>query len=176
MKSNMEFAKDWMIEMFGEKPNVAKIRNLPTAYASVTNGKIANGMYRISFISNKRNIVVKVGRNPEGNAQCFDEEKLYKEAKEHRLGCYFSAYLGNFKLGRVQFHVYEKIPNVGSVYRLPQFEKVHTFYDWALEFVSCRAHERLENFISNKIEYPDLHRGNFGYKNGHIVIVDYAGC
>lgn len=176
MKSNMEFAKDWMVEMFGEKPNVAKIRNLPTVYASVTNGKVANGLYRISFISDKRNIVVKVGRNPEGNAQCFEEEKLYKEAKEHRLGYYFSAYLGNFKLGHVQFHVYEKIPNVGSVYRLPQFKKNFILSDEALEFVSCGAQERLGEFIYNKLECPDLHRGNFGYKNGHIVIIDYAGC
>lgn len=122
------------------------------------------------------------------------EKDIYCAAKKQGLEKYFAKPIESFKVDGIEWTVFEKAYYPGrpdliaqvlkhcDIVELPEWfwdtdyacYEFDECFDWA-----CFAHndadfEKLCYFLS-EWGIQDLHSMNFGYKDGHIVFVDYAG-
>lgn len=117
----------------------------------------ANGVSRIAFITS--DYVIKIDYNERCVAYaggCEDEVQFYQFAKNCGFEYLFAA-IEKVVVGGRDYFIMPRINGVGK-------------------FSSCYANEYLcgddLEFIENYL--GDLHNENFGWKNHHVVIIDYA--
>lgn len=121
--------------------------------------KVCNGAVRVCFVLS--DYCVKIDFNAYG-ADCYggceDEYNFYKYAEEVGYD-YLFAYINKIEVCGRTWYVMERINNTCS-----------EDYEW----------EYAENLVDVdecawlQQNCQDLHNNNFGFKNGRVVIVDYA--
>lgn len=140
---------------------------------------INNGLFRCVIISNKRNIVIKTGRNDTGHKQCLREIYYYKQAENWGLEHHFAKCLYKFCHFGHWFYVYEKVPNIGYIPYINDPDDFHSEIIGSEEgilqgFNSQEEVDELEFFL-RRYKIGDIHDQNCGFQNDSVVIVDYAG-
>ena len=87
---------------------------------------------------------------------CENEVAMYKYVCAHGYGKYFA------KISRVDYHGY-------VYYIMPRVRNIH---DWEDDAYLVCDDDDLSDFLQDN--FHDLHSGNYGWHNRHIVIFDYA--
>jgi hypothetical protein len=118
---------------------------------------VGSGLSRIALITS--DYVVKFDYNPEEVeciGGCENEITVYAQAKEAGLAYLFAEITPYYYKGRT-FYIMPRINGIGRGHYYA--EKYMT----AQERMFCRDHR-----------ITDLHNGNYGFRNGHVCLVDYA--
>lgn len=119
---------------------------------------VSSGATRIAFITS--DYVVKFDYNGAGAGtfgDCESEARLYRKAEEEgfeHLLAKITPY--NPKNAKKTFYIMPRINNVGKTPYSADFYLTGDEYCWVNDHIG------------------DLHRFNYGWKNKHIVIIDYA--
>lgn len=156
----------------------------------ITNyGKMSNGSFRITFIPNDADFVIKVGYNAEGEEMCEREAYNWEAAVEKGMEKFFAPLYGSFQISGIKFYLFAKIPEIATIVDNP---KSHPSYrsEEELEEIAegCEPwynpiycyYENLEDIVKMATfcgahGIDDLHRWNFGFVDGFPVAIDYAG-
>ena len=113
----------------------------------------AHGMTRYALITS--DYVVKVDYKETRWGNCEDEMFMYKLAE--RAGyAYLFAKISRYRFNGVNFYIMPRINGIGKTWSDAEEYLTEEEFDWVYDHVR------------------DLHNENYGWKNGHIVIVDYA--
>lgn len=153
---------------------------------------ICHGVSRLCVVFKKLPFVAKVALDEESEDEENELERLrYLAAENWGVEKYFARPLKTISIGSVKWTIFEKVPYVGRLDLLTDYIVEKPIPDWfyssdygRLEYEECddwvfyamedADFEQLVEFLG-KEEIVDLHQLNFGYSNGHIVFVDYAG-
>ena len=122
------------------------------------NVQFDNGSARMVMITS--DYVIKFDYNPSKVAEwggCEDEVKLYNKAVKDGFAYMFAKIKPYYYNGRI-FYI---MPRIHGIAR--------TFCD-ADQYMTAKEYKWCKS-----VELYDLHRYNYGWKNNHIVIIDY-GC
>lgn len=115
--------------------------------------QIAHGATRIALITSDYVIKFNYGDDVNEYGGCEEEEEFYAYACEEGFGAYFAATTGTTVSGR-KFWIMPRASGVGRVWLYRNVPAV--VYEWIIDHVY------------------DLHNGNLGMIDGHVVIIDYA--
>lgn len=120
--------------------------------------RVQQGISRIVFVAS--DYVVKLDRNSEYNefGNCETEYEMYHFMVEHGYGEYFAP-------------VTKVTVNYHDFYIMPKVSGIHETDGEAWEWIAEKD-ETAADFIADNVD--DLHNGNYGWENGHPVIIDYA--
>jgi len=121
----------------------------------------ANGLTRVAFITS--DYVVKYEYNPNNvdfYGGCENEIVRYVKAEEEGFA-YLFAKITRFLYNGHAFYIMPKIRGIGQ----DRYED-----KYADEFMT----EEESDFIYG-LGVTDMHYQNFGFRNGHVCLVDYAG-
>lgn len=197
MEERIAYARKWMLEVLNylRKRNetfwdLAEEDDWISKLDVVANyGKTSSGSFRITFIPNDADFVIKVGYTTRGREMCEREAFNWKAAVEKSMEKFFAPFYGSFQINDIKFYLFAKIPEVAIIADNP---KSHPSY---------RSEEELEKIVEdckpwmNPIYYyyknledivrmatfcgahgiDDLHQWNFGFVDGFPVAIDYAG-
>lgn len=122
------------------------------------------------------------------------EKNIYHSAKKRGLEKYFAKPVESFKVDGIEWTIYEKVYYPGQLDLIGQILKRCEIDDlpewfWDTDYACCEFDECFDwaCFAYNDADFrklcyflsdwgiQDLHSLNFGYKDGHIVFVDYVG-
>ena len=121
------------------------------------NVQIASGATRVVMITS--DYVIKVDYDGWGRGQfgsCADEARMYRKAKRDGFAHLFAKITAVRKGYDRTFYIMPRIRGIG---KKP--------YD-ATAYVGGDEYDYLDNNVG------DLHHYNYGWKDGHIVMIDYA--
>ena len=197
MEERIAYARKWMFEVlnclrkrhetfrdWAEDSNWINDLDVITNY-----GKMSNGSYRITFIPDNLDFVIKVGYTTEGEEMCEREAYNWEAAMDKGMEKFFAPMYGIFQINDIKFNLFAKIHEIAAIVNDP---KSHPSY---------RSEEELEEIVKdckpwwNPIYYyyknledivkmatfcgahgiNDLHQWNFGFVDGFPVAIDYAG-
>ena len=114
----------------------------------------AHGMTRYALITSDYVVKVDYAITRWGNSE--DEMEIYKEAVEDGFDYLFA------KISRYDY-------NGTSYYIMPRIHGVSTAGCFAWEFMTAE-----EEAWCKEIGLSDLHEDNYGFRNGHVCLIDYA--
>lgn len=116
---------------------------------------IAHGMSRVCFITS--DYVVKIDYRKTQWGGCEDEIANYEFARQCGYEEYF-AEITRFVFGGKTFYIMPRIENI---------DEDGDDAQWMIE------DDRFNDWLTDN-GFADLHSSNYGFKNGHVVIFDYA--
>lgn len=116
----------------------------------------AHGLTRIALITSDYVIKFEYGDMSTVFGGCEDELSLYEQAEQEGFD-YLLARIEKFSYLDSNFYI---MPRIHGLYRK---EENATEYMTEQELDWCDEHG-----------LSDLHNGNYGWKNGHVVLIDYA--
>lgn len=163
MRTYLERAKDFIHEVYPvirenlDRPYVLRKIMREFNLTNSRNVKVANGSARVALISS--DYVVKWDYDPYSADEiggCENEVELYDIAEREGFAYLFA------KITRVEYegHYFYVMPRIEGIGRTE--ERAWKYMTYA-EKTWCERHH-----------LTDLHDENYGWKNHHIVIVDYA--
>jgi hypothetical protein len=112
-----------------------------------------HGMSRYALVTS--DYVVKVDYQATRWGNCEDEMELYEEAERDGFA-YLFAKISRYDYEGVSFYIMPRIYGIGRF-----------FYD-ADEYLTAEESDWCWDHVR------DLHNENYGWKNGHVIIFDYA--
>ena len=122
------------------------------------NVRLAHGQTRIALITSDYVLKIDYGKKQGRFGGCVNECRAYQKAWNDGYA-YLFARISPVMVNECVFYIMPRIEKIGAEFN---------DYSDACEFVTDEEREYLwDNFC-------DLHYNNFGWKNGHPVIVDYA--
>lgn len=162
MRSYIERAKDFIAEVF---PYIHDsfcpwdIEEEINKYNTTFNRKVRvqNGLSRIALITS--DYVVKFDYDPDeidSIGGCQNEVALYYDAKQEGFA-YLLAEITPFSFHDREFYIMPRIYGIGS----GRYYAEH--YMNPAEQSFCRKHR-----------ITDLHSNNYGFRRGHVCLIDYA--
>lgn len=162
MRSYIERAKDFIAEVFpyiNEIFNPWDIEEEINKYNTTFNRKVRvqNGLSRIALITS--DYVVKFDYDPDeidSIGGCQNEVALYYDAKQEGFA-YLLAEITPFSFHDREFYIMPRIYGIGS----GRYYAEH--YMNPAEQSFCRKHR-----------ITDLHSNNYGFRRGHVCLIDYA--
>ncbi len=116
------------------------------------------GYTRLVFITS--DYVIKINYFESNFGLCEDEVMVYNQAKKDNMDYLFA------KITPYEFNgnIYYIMPRINGIDE--DSERVVEDYLTNDEY----------NYVFNYLGLHDLHCGNFGFKNGEVILVDYACC
>ena len=120
--------------------------------------KVGNGLSRIALITS--DYVVKWDYDPsevESIGGCADEVELYSVAEQEGYG-YLFAEITHVTYQNRDFYVMPRINGIGR-----------DDFNYAEDYMSAE-----EKAWCSRHHLSDLHGNNYGFRKGHVCIVDYA--
>jgi len=197
MEERIAYARKWMLEVLNclRKRNEifwdwAEEDDWMNKLDVITNyGKTSSGSFRITFIPNDADFVIKVGYTTRGRKMCEREAHNWEAAVENGMEKFFAPLYGSFQIDDIKFYLFAKIPEVAVIANNP---KSHPSYrsEEELEEIAedCKPwmnpiyyyYKNLEDIVKMATfcgahEIDDLHQWNFGFVDGFPVAIDYAG-
>ena len=162
MRDYVERAKDFVEQIFpyiSECMNPWKVGGFIRQFNADFDRKVIvrSGLSRIALITS--DYVVKFDYDPEevdSIGGCMNEMELYAQAKAEGFA-YLFAEITPFKHEGRMFFIMPRIRGIGSGDRYAED------YMTSAEKNFCRVHK-----------LTDLHTQNYGFRKGHVCIVDYA--
>lgn len=162
MRSYVERAKDFIAEVFpyiNGSCNPFDVEERIDEYNHTFNRKVLvqNGLSRIALITS--DYVVKFDYDPEEVdciGGCQNELTLYSEAKQEGFA-YLLAEITPFSFSGYEFYIMPRIYGIGSGFHYAEH------YMNPAEKHFCRKHR-----------ITDLHSNNYGFRHGHVCLIDYA--
>ena len=164
MRSYIERAKDFIQHIYPFIENVQydvfMIGDAIAHYNEQFNRKVEfrHGIARIALITS--DYVIKYDFNPDEVADvggCEREVKVYAIAKDRGFAHLFAEITPFEYCGR-KFYIMPRINGIGK-------------YEW--DYADNFMTEEEEDFC-DRLEITDLHCNNYGFRNGHVCLVDYA--
>lgn len=121
---------------------------------------VQHGLTRVALITSDYVIKINCGtlRNLNDFGDCEKEVELYEMAEEEGFD-YLLAKITPYYYGDMVFYIMPRIHGVGRTYEDANYYMTFAELDWCAE-------KRLF----------DLHNGNYGWRNKHICLIDYAAC
>ena len=162
MRNYVERAKDFIEQIY---PYICDCSNPWDAQESVhafniafnRNVRVSNGLSRIALITS--DYVIKYDYDPEeveSIGGCDNEMKLYAIASDEGFAYLFAQITPYTIHGRI-FYIMPRIRGIGSGRR----------------YAETYMTEREKDFC-RRWKITDLHSNNYGFRNGHVCVIDYA--
>lgn len=198
MEERIAYARKWMFEVM----NCLRKRNETFwDWAEIENnwvneldvianyGKISCGSFRITFIPNDADFVIKVGYNTRGEKMCEHEAYYWEAAVENGMEKFFAPMYSSFQINDIKFYLFAKIPEVAVIANNPKSHPSYRSKEELEKIVKgCRPwmnpiyhyYKNLEDIVRMATfcgvhGINDLHEWNFGFVDGFPVVIDYAG-
>jgi hypothetical protein len=159
-KSSYEVRAERFIKMIA--PFLITCRSIDDYYCAVNTFNfryhraviMKHGISRIALITS--DYVIKITYDEESDfGTCEDERLMYEEAKLAGFD-YLFAQITHVEYEGKDYYIMPRINGIGK------------YEDDAFEYMT----EEENDWVSNRIY--DLHNKNYGWKNGHVVLIDYS--
>lgn len=163
MRNYEERAKDFIKMLFPlieDCEDVWEFREAVDMFNRTYSRKVicSNGLARIAFISSDYVVKYEYDAWEVGViGGCENEMELYAQAEEEGFAYLFAKITPFHYCGR-DFYIMPRVYGVGNKYG-----------DYADDYMT---HAEIE-FCRNH-DVTDLHCNNFGFRNGHVCVIDYA--
>lgn len=118
--------------------------------------RYAHGLTRIALITSDYVVKIEYGNLVTVYGGCEEELSLYKEAEEEGFA-YILAKIDYFHYNGRDYYIMPRINSIGRTDEDADEYMTESEKDW------CNSHRLC-----------DLHNGNYGWKNNHVILIDYA--
>lgn len=163
MRNYVERAKDFIEQLFpfiDKCEDVCEYRNAVANFNESYTRKVecANGLARVAFITSDYVVKYEYDKYEVGYiGGCENEMMIYAIAEEEGFSSLF-AEITRYEYNGKLFYIMPRIRGVGKD---------------AWNYANAYMTEEEDNFC-HKYRITDLHCNNYGFRNGHVCLIDYA--
>jgi len=164
MRNYEERAKDFIQQVFSYLEGCEDVWDFRSAIQRFNedyrrNVSVKNGIARVALITS--DYVVKFNYDSdcvEDVGGCEEEIRLYADAEREGFA-YLLAKITRYDYEGVSFYIMPRVRGFRNRWMNAEYFMTHAERVW------CETHHLY-----------DLHCGNYGFRNGHVCLVDYACC
>ena len=163
MRTYEERAKDFIKMIFPlieDCQDVLDFRNAVAMFNRVYTRKVRcnNGIARVAFISSDYVVKLEYDQDEVDSVGGGENEIEIYTVAEREGFAYLFAKISRYDYKGKRFYIMPRIHGIGK------YE-----YEYADEYMTDA-----ENEFCNRHQITDLHCNNYGFRNGHVCLVDYA--